>query len=71
MTEKEFNELVWNYGASGDKVFTETLSDNIKNNIINAWAEIEPMLENSDINDDDTSKEDSVISSYYKECFKK
>ena len=71
MTEKEFNELVWNYGASGDKVFTETLSDNIKNNIINAWAEIEPMLENSDVNDDDTSKEDSVISSYYKECFKK
>ena len=71
MTEKEFNELVWNYGASGDKVFTETLSDNIKNNIVNAWAEIEPMLENSDINDDDTSKEDSVISSYYKECFKK
>ena len=70
MTEKEFNELVWNYGASGDKVFTETLSDNIKNNIVNAWAEIEPMLENSDINDDDTSKEDSVISSYYKECFK-
>lgn len=70
MTEKEFNELVWNYGASGDKVFTETLSDNIKNNIVNAWAEIEPMLENSDVNDDDTSKEDSVISSYYKECFK-
>lgn len=70
MTEKEFNELVWNYGASGDKVFTETLSDNIKNNIVNAWVEIEPMLENSDVNDDDTSKEDSVISSYYKECFK-
>ena len=71
MTEKEFNELVWNYGASGDKVFSETLSDDIKNNIVNAWAEIEPMLENSNINDDDTSKEDSVISSYYKECFKK
>ena len=62
--------MVWNYGASGDKVFPETLSDNIKNSIVNAWTEIEPMLENSDINDDDTSKEDSVISSYYKECFK-
>jgi hypothetical protein len=70
MTEKEFNDLVWNYGASGDKVFSETLSDDIKSGIVNAWAEIEPMLENSDINDDDTSKEGSVISSYYKECFK-
>ena len=64
VSEQEFNDLVWNYGASGTEVFeSQGYPFNIRGYVIGAWAEIEPMLNKSD----DTTAEDAVISSWYKQ----
>ena len=62
--EQEFNDLVWEYGASGTEVFeSQGYPFNIRGYVVGAWAEIEPMLNKSD----DTTAEDAVISSWYKQ----
>lgn len=64
VSEQEFSDLVWEYGASGTKVFNSgNYPSNIQGYVIGAWAEIEPMLNKSD----DTTAEDAVISSWYKQ----
>ena len=62
MTVKEFNELVWNYGASGSKVL-EGLTDKEKEAVVNTWNDVEFELNN----DTEEEKIDSMINSYYKD----
>lgn len=45
MTVKEFNELVWNYGASGTKVL-EGLTEKEKAAVVNTWTDVEFELNN-------------------------
>ena len=62
MTVKEFNELVWNYGASGSKVL-EGLTAKEKEAVVNTWNDVEFELNN----DTEEEKIDSMINSYYKD----
>lgn len=59
--QNEFNELVWNYGASGTKVFNEyQLSEEQKETVSLAWSEYE-----KNINDISEENADEIINSYY------
>ncbi len=59
--KNEFNELVWNYGASGTKVFDEyQLSEEQKETVSLAWSEYE-----NNENDISEEKADEIINSYY------
>lgn len=63
MTQKEFNEVVWNYGASGAKAYSDLeLTEEQKQIIAQSWAENERALEG-----DDTTKNDTIIDSYYED----
>ena len=65
VSAQEFSDLVWEYGASGTEVFeSQGYPFNIRGYVVGAWAEIEPMLNKST---DDTTAEDAVISSWYKQ----
>ena len=62
VTEKEFNELVWNYGASGDKTIKD-YSDDCQSVICEAWNFVKDDVEDSST--DSTKEIDEQINSFY------